>query len=196
MVAEEENGGGGLERLILCVTGMPGSGKTTVTQEIRKMGFYYISLGDVVREQTKLRGYELTDANCGLVMVALRRELGPQAIAKLSLSRMPEDERLITVDGVRSIDEVNLYRSLGDVRLLAVHASPQRRFQLSASRERIDSPKTREEFDLRDQRELDVGVGNAIALADEIISNNSTIEELVERVRDQVKAWMEEDGRR
>ncbi|MGQ9781808.1 MAG: AAA family ATPase [Nitrososphaeria archaeon] len=181
---------GGLKRLILCVTGMPGSGKTTVAYEIKKMGFHYVSLGDVVREQTILRGYDVTDANCGIVMMALRKELGPQAIAQLSLKHIVEEGGLIVVDGIRSIDEVNVFRSLGEVKLLAVHASPKRRFELLASRERVDAPKTREEFDMRDRRELDVGVGDVIALADEIISNDSTIEELAEKVKKQVDEWM------
>jgi len=183
-----------LEKFILCLTGMPGSGKTTVAQEIVKMGFYYISLGDVVREQTLLRGYALNDANCGSVMIALRKELGPQAVAELSLKIFPKDRDMIVVDGIRSNYEVDLYRSVGKARLLVIHASPQRRFEFLESRERSDAPSSRADFDLRDKRELDIGVGNAIALADEVISNNSSIQDLIQKVEQQMRIWLEEDG--
>lgn len=179
------------KKFILCVTGLPGSGKTTVAHEVEKMGFYYLNLGDIVREETKLRGYELTDANCGLVMLDLRKKYGPQAVAQLSLKNLPQ-EGLVVVDGVRSIYEVQVFKTVGETKLLAIHASPARRFEMLASRKRSDAPLTREEFDVRDKRELDVGVGNAIALADEIVVNHSTIESLIKNVRRLVIKWLKE----
>jgi dephospho-CoA kinase len=173
---------------------MPGSGKTTVAQEIVKMGFYYISLGDVIREQTRLRGYAINDANCGTVMIALRKEFGPQAVAELSLKAFPQEKEMIVVDGIRSNYEVDVYKSVGKTRLLAIHASPQRRFELLGTRGRNDAPSLRTNFNLRDMRELDIGVGNAIALADEVISNSSSIQDLIQKVEEQVKIWLKEDG--
>lgn len=178
---------------ILCLAGMPGSGKTTVAHAIEDMGFYYISLGDVIREETILRGLEVNDRNCGVVMKDLRKKLGPHAVAQLSLKNFPKDKNLIVVDGIRSVHEVQVYRKIGKTRLLAIHASPERRYGFLISRGRKDAPVSREDFDLRDRRELEVGVGNAIALSDEIISNNSTLNELIEKVKNQIKFWLEED---
>jgi len=183
---------GGL-KFILCLTGMPGSGKTTVAQEIEKMGFYYISLGDIVREQTTIRGLALDDVNLGSVMIALRKEYGPQAVAKLSLKVFPKGRELIVVDGIRSNYEVEVYRSICKTRLLAIHASPKRRFEFLESRNRDDTPSSRADFDLRDRRELDIGVGNAIAMADGIISNNSSIRNLIRKAKLQVNSWLTED---
>ena len=194
LVALERDVCSSLKKFILCLTGMPGSGKTTVAQEIVKMGFHYISLGDVVREQTRLRGYAINDTNCGSVMIALRKEFGPQAIAELSLKAFLKDRKLVVIDGIRSNYEVDVYKSVGKARLLAIHASPQRRFELLGSRGRNDAPSSRADFDLRDKRELDIGVGNAIALADEVISNNSSIQDLIQKVEQQVKIWLKEDG--
>ncbi|MEM3403244.1 MAG: AAA family ATPase [Nitrososphaeria archaeon] len=179
------------KKFIICVTGLPGSGKTTVSHEVERMGFYYLNLGDIVREETRLRGYELTDANCGIVMLDLREKYGPQAIAQMSLKSLPE-EGLIVVDGIRSVSEVQVFKTVGKTKLLAIHASPTRRFEMLASRRRSDAPLTREEFDIRDKRELEVGVGNAIALADEIVVNHSTIESLIENVRQLVIKWLKE----
>ncbi|MGB9727581.1 MAG: AAA family ATPase [Nitrososphaeria archaeon] len=180
-------------QLILCLTGMPGSGKTTVAKAIERMGFYYISLGDVVREETLSRGLEVNDGNCGIVMKDLREKFGPQAVAQLSLKNFPRDKRLIVVDGIRSVHEVQVYRSIGKTRLLAIHASPERRYHFLVSRGRKDAPVSREDFDLRDRRELEVGLGDAIALSDEIISNNSTLNALIKKVKVQVRIWLKED---
>lgn len=181
-------------KFIMCVTGMPGCGKTVVSKEIAKMGLFYVNLGDVVREQTRLRGLELTDESCGQVMVDLRKEHGPYVIAKLSLDKFSSERNRYVVDGIRSIFEVEEYKKVGKTRLLSIHASPERRFGFLEGRGRKDAPMTRREFDIRDKRELDVGVGNAIALADEIISNNSTIENLISQAKQLLKAWMKEDG--
>lgn len=178
---------------IVCLTGMPGSGKTTVAHAIEGMGFYYISLGDVVREETVSRGLEVNDRNCGFVMKDLREKLGPHAVAQLSLKNFPRGKDLIVVDGIRSICEVQVYCSIGRTKLLAIHASPDRRYDFLVSREREDAPSSRVNFNLRDRRELEVGVGDAIALSDEIISNNSTLDELIEKVKNQIKLWLEED---
>ncbi|MCX8189245.1 MAG: AAA family ATPase [Nitrososphaeria archaeon] len=178
---------------ILCLTGMPGSGKTTVAHAIENMGFYYISLGDVVRQETISRGLEVNDRNCGFVMKDLREKLGPHAIAQLSLKHFPKDKNFIVIDGIRSIYEVQVYRSIGCTKLLAIHASPDRRYNFLVSRGRKDAPSSREDFDLRDRRELEVGIGDAIALSDEIISNNSTLGALIRKVKNQIKLWLEED---
>ncbi|MEM1985622.1 MAG: AAA family ATPase [Nitrososphaeria archaeon] len=178
---------------IVCLTGMPGSGKTTVAHAIEGMGFYYISLGDVVREETVSRGLEVNDRNCGFVMKDLREKFGPHAVAQLSLKNFPKDKHLVVVDGIRSIYEVQVYRSIGRTRLLAIHASPDRRYNFLVSRRRADAPLSREDFDLRDRRELEVGVGDAIALSDEIISNNSTLEALIRKVKNQIRLWLEEE---
>jgi dephospho-CoA kinase len=183
-------------KFIICLTGLPGSGKTTVAQKIAQMGFYYISLGDVVREQTKIRGLAINSVNLGSVMVALRKENGPQAVAELSLKVFPKDGELVVVDGIRSNYEVDAYRSICKVRLLAIHASPQRRFEFLEFRDRSDAPTSRTDFDLRDKRELEIGVGNAIALADEIISNNSSMRDLIQKAKRIVKFWLEEDDSR
>src|SRR5208282_5532682 len=95
------------------------------------------------------------------------------------------------VDGIRSMAEVELFRKTGDVRLLAIWASPGRRFLLLKARGRTDDPQNIESFRLRDERELSIGIGTAIALADDIVSNeNISIEELAKSTSSLVKGWI------
>ena len=76
--------------------------------------------------------------------------------------------------------EVDAFRRKATVLLVAIHASPARRFELLRERGRRDDPLTREMFDERDRRELGVGIGSAVALSDETISNQHTTPEKLE----------------
>src|SRR5437588_450169 len=120
-------------KLIVCLTGMPGSGKSTVAESLRKKGFAVIAMGDVVRDEAKRKNIDPTDFNLGNLMLELRRESGPGAIAHLILDEIERREtrsaaQNIVVDGIRSVPEVEILRTIGRVKLLAIHASAHTRF--------------------------------------------------------------------
>ncbi|MDA4123107.1 MAG: AAA family ATPase [Thaumarchaeota archaeon] len=167
--------------LILAITGMPGAGKTTASQALETMGLKRIAMGDMIREETKRRGLHPDDKNMGMVMRDVREKYGPGAVAELCLQRIEpmKNEKVMVVDGVRSAVEVDVFKRAGEVKLLAIHASRERRFALLTKRKRTDDPLDIKSFDARDDRELSIGIGGAIALADEVISNEHlTREEL------------------
>ena len=161
--------------LIVAITGMPGAGKSTATAALVQEGWKQVVMGDVIRAETERRGLEPTAKNTGDVMRALRNESGPEAVAELSLESMRKAgaERVV-VDGIRSMAEVKAFRRQARVLLVAVLASPSRRFELLRERGRSDDPMTYEMFEERDRRELDVGIGESIALADDAVSNERT----------------------
>ena len=75
--------------------------------------------------------------------------------------------------------------------LLAIHASTNTRFGFLKNRGRSDDPKTKENFEERDTRELGVGISNPIALSDDAISNNNlTKEELVDLSFTKIEEWL------
>jgi dephospho-CoA kinase len=184
------------EMLIVAITGMPGAGKSTAAKALEAHGFKRVVMGDVIREETRSRGLEPDEKNTAKVMLELREKYGPGAVAEVclrSLRAMKED--VAVVDGVRSFAEVEVFARQGKVKLLAIHASRERRFKLLTERARSDAPATREGFDDRDRRELSVGVGNAVALADESISNeHSTPDELGRRAVELVEWWVSTSG--
>lgn len=185
------------ERLAVCIAGMPGSGKTTVANMLTPIGFKIVTLGDVIRKEVYRRGLQPTDDNLGKVMRELRRDGGKGIVAKLSLESIKEAGRLCVVDGIRCLEEVDVISSVAQTKLLAIHASPQIRFTRLCGRNRSDMPSDLEKFKERDRRELEVGLGEVIALADEVISNNNlSKDELRKIVLDVVLSWVNEfEGR-
>jgi dephospho-CoA kinase len=192
---KEERGKGRSKRLIVCLTGMPGAGKSTVASYLNEKGFSIITMGDAVREEAKMQGLEPTDANLGKMMLKLRQDLGQGAVAHLVLKKLERDcnENNLVVDGIRSIPEVEVLKKIGEVKLLAIHASQETRFKHIKDRARSDAPSNQTEFAGRDKRELLVGISEAIALADETLSNNEiTIDQLKEKAYSVIKGWLDE----
>lgn len=183
------------KRLFVCLTGMPGAGKSTVASFLKEKGFATVTMGDAVREEAKRQSLEPTDANLGKLMLKLRQDLGQGAVAHLVLRKLERDGNSgnVVIDGIRSIPEVEVLKKAGHVKLLAIYASQETRFRHLADRGRSDAPSSTDEFAGRDKRELSVGISEAIALADETISNNDlTLDQLKQRAHDIVKGWLEE----
>ncbi|HLQ03180.1 MAG TPA: AAA family ATPase [Nitrososphaerales archaeon] len=179
--------------LIVAITGMPGAGKSTAAKALENLGMKRVVMGDVIREETKRRGLVADAKNTGEVMKDLRKKYGEGAVAELCLKSVGRAKTdLLVVDGIRSLAEVETFRKAGKVLLLAIHASRERRFSLLKERGRSDDPITYEMFVKRDERELDVGIGSAIALADEVISNEHiTPDALTEMTARTAKSWIE-----
>ncbi len=180
-----------LSKLIVCLTGMPGSGKTTIATGLKSKGFEVINMGDAVRTEAQKRNLEPTSQNLGKLMLELREKNGAGAIAELIQSQITNSHSdVIIIDGVRSNSEIDVFRKIGTVKILSTHGSTDTRFKFLQDRGRSDDPKTRDIFDNRDTREISVGISTSIALADESISNNNlTKEELIETAYGIVESW-------
>ena len=181
-----------MTKLIVCLTGMPGAGKSTIAEGLKVKGYTVISMGNTIREEAKNRNLEPTRDNLGNLMLELREKNGPGAVAELVKSQIDSSTAdVILIDGIRSNDEIKVLRKFGDVKLLAVHASTDTRFDFLQKRGRSDDPQTKEHFEERDNRELDVGISNSIALSDYIISNiGLTKSELIETAFKIIQSWI------
>jgi dephospho-CoA kinase len=187
------------DTLIIGLTGMPGAGKTTVANYLSQKGIPLLIMGDVVREVAENDGLEPTSDNLAKLMLRLRKRNGPEAVAHLIVNKIKlmkkEDKqlRVVIVDGIRSMAEVRVLRRVGSVKLLAIHGSTLTRYTHVRERGRSDVPSNIGEFDKRDKIEMDVGISNAIALADETISNNDiSISELCQRSFITIQKWIQE----
>ena len=182
---------GNLSKLIVCLTGMPGAGKSTIANGLKSKGFDILNMGDAVREEAKKRNFEPTGENLGKIMLDLREKNGPGAIAELIKDKIDQSSAdVIIIDGLRSRDEIEVLRKYGPVKVLSIHASSDTRFEFLKNRGRSDDPSNKDSFSKRDDREIVVGISTPIALADESLSNNNlTKNQLIESAFEIIKKW-------
>ncbi len=172
---------------------MPGAGKSTIAEGLKPKGYDIINMGNAVREEAKKRNLESTRKNLGKLMLELRKKNGPGAIAELVKPKIESSTtNVILIDGIRSTDEIQVLRKLGSVKLLAIHASTDTRFDFLQKRGRSDDPQTKDHFEERDNRELEVGISSPIALSDYAISNiGLTKDKLIETAFKIIQSWIE-----
>jgi dephospho-CoA kinase len=184
------------DKLVICLAGMPGSGKSIIVKVAKECGYDIVVMGDVIREEAERRHLEPNPENLGKIMLELRRSEGKAVIAKRCIPKIQKTAKSrVVVDGIRSLSEVEeLRQSFPKFSFIAVHSSPETRFKRVYRRRRSDDPETWEVFHERDMRELNVGLGNAISMAEYVIVNEGELEALKEKVREILKRveekWM------
>jgi len=143
------------------------------------------SLSDVVREEATERGQEHTRDNLIAIGVGLRSAGGPGALAHAILPRLRDRE---VVDSIRNPGEVAVLRTLPRFVLLGVDAPQSLRFERSLKRGRRGDGDTLEEFARKEARENSTTEAGqqllaTLALADVVVNNAGTLEDLHARVR-------------
>lgn len=173
------------ERRVIGIVGMPGSGKGVVSEVAKSLGFLVIRMGDIIRDEITSRGLEPTPTNTGKTMLHLRDEEGAAVVAKRCVEKAVTAITLfLLIDGIRSLDEVHeFHKSFSNFTLLAIHASPETRFRRLFKRMRSDDGSNIHEFNERDSRELQVGIGSAIAMADYMLINEADLKRFKAEVR-------------
>lgn len=164
---------------VIGVVGLPASGKGEFSKIAAEAGIPVIVMGDMIRAAVKKAGLDPTDANFGATANKLRAEGGMDAIAALCV---PEIKRqtapLVLVDGIRGDAEVNLFRrNFSGFILISIDSSFEKRLDRIRARGRSDDFVMPESLRNRDEREMNWGLGNALALADINIKNESSLEE-------------------
>lgn len=172
---------------IIAFTGMPLSGKSEAVQMIKEDNIPVVRMGDMVWEETKRQGLELTDANVGHVATTMRKSQGKDIWAQKTLETIkkmqPTD--LLVIDGIRNHEEVDFFKhKLGSTfHLIAIVASDTLRKKRALSRKRKDDTQTEDQFMMRDKRELGWGLGEVIASADEVIVNEGSLQEFQQHIK-------------
>lgn len=162
---------------VMGISGLPGSGKSLVSDIASKKGAIIVSMGDIIREEAKKRGESSKDTARNL-----REEFGEFIVAELTIKKikkLEDDEtaKMIIVEGIRSPFEVDMFKeNFDNFIILSIFANPNLRFIRLQERMREDDSKDYVEFKKRDQMELDFGIGSVISLSDKIIINESDLE--------------------
>ncbi len=178
---------------IICIVGMPGAGKTTVSDEFVKQGFAYLRFGQITLDRVKELGLEPIEANEKKIREDFRKDRGMAAFAVLNIPKIDEllKKSNVVVDGLYSWSEYKVLKEqYGDrMYVLAVYAPPKLRYERLKNRKVENDEKqrfrnlTEEESKARDYAEIEnVEKGGPITMADFTIVNIGTIAELKEKV--------------
>jgi dephospho-CoA kinase len=175
---------------VLVIAGMPGAGKEEFVQVGLSRGYDVVRMGDVVRAEAAKQGIGKDDKGVGGFASSERHIHGLDIWAERCVPFVTQERTII--DGSRGSQELGVFRKAfgDDVHLVAIHSSPRTRYPRLQARNRTDAPRTWEEFQERDQRELGWGLGNLIAVADVMLINEGTLQEF----REQVRRFLEGNG--
>lgn len=176
--------------MIIGITGNNASGKGECAEVLKRMDFVYFSLSDMIREECTNRGLSLERVNLILVANDLRKKEGPGCWAKRLVTKLSGDEFIgkdIIVDSIRHPDEVKELRLLDGFVLFCVEADVKLRHSRALKRGRIGEDLSFEKFVEIEERENSQEtnkqqVSNTTKLADYVIDNNGTLEELDAKV--------------
>ena len=98
-----------MRRKIIVVTGLPGSGKSEVSRDIKRRRITTFITGNIIKEEVSRRGLELTLESQEYIARELRKEYGPDAPINMIEHRIRDSKSsIICVDGPRNIKEVEL----------------------------------------------------------------------------------------
>ncbi|OQX22404.1 MAG: hypothetical protein BWK75_00795 [Candidatus Altiarchaeales archaeon A3] len=165
---------------ILCITGMPCAGKTTAINFLRSK-FSVVSMGDAIRKEMKEKNIseDMREYSTDI------RKKDKCYVAKICIPELKkiQNAEICIVDGIRNYEEIEEFGKFYDVTLIAIHASPKKRYERFVKRMRTDDNLTYEGFIRRDINELSWGLGNVIALSDLIIQNE---DDDVDKFREQL----------
>jgi dephospho-CoA kinase len=95
--------------VIIGVTGLNASGKTTFAEYLVKKGFYHVSLSDIIREELKKRDLPITRENLINVGNEFRKKYSPSILAELALEKAKREGfgQHIVISSIRNLHELS-----------------------------------------------------------------------------------------
>ena len=166
--------------MIIGVAGPIGSGKTTVAEIFeREWGFSRTSLSDMLREELRRRGMEITREHLQNVGAELRQEHGKSVLADMALEKVGEAGGDWVIESVRVPEEAMAIQQKGV--MLAVTAPDEIRFKRIMSRQRSEGDKaqTLETFREKDAHDRKIaGIDATLDICDYVIENSGSLDEL------------------
>lgn len=185
------------------ITGLPGSGKSIISRLAKNEGIHIISMGDIVRKEAEKQNCSSGVAAVNLRKKYGNNVIAERCVEEIqnhSRERINNNSNTMTkiyntnnqkhsqrkfkkveqdvyiIEGIRSPFEVNIFRrNFRNFKVIAIHSSPETRFNRLKRRKRSDDSSDFRTFLERDRRELKFGIGNVIATADFMLINDGPI---------------------
>lgn len=173
---------------IFGVTGYPSSGKDTVSNHLVSLGFSHISTGDFIRDEMKRLAMPTDRTSIQEFVHQARKERGSGYLAEEAIKKVTSNS---VISGLRNAKEVVILREKfgKDFVLIAVEAPLESRYKWALSRKREGDQISFERFKTEDEVERvgnkdSIQIDSVVQLADVLILNDGTKEELLQKVDD------------
>lgn len=174
--------------MIIWITGRIAAGKWVVVEYLKEKWFEYFTVSQMVRQEAKKRGGEITRYNLQNIGNEVRQEFGAWEWIKRILAKMEVWKNYI-IDGIRNPWEIQELRHQKDFFLFSIDALQNIRFERVLLRGKDSDPTIWEKFLEIDQRDFwewepDDGqqVGKCMEEADFQFLNNDTKEEYISSI--------------
>jgi len=168
---------------IVCITGMPGAGKSSVADYFVSKGYGFLRFGQITLDELKKRKLTLNEKNERKIREEIRKRYGMAAYAILNY---PKINKLLTTgnvvgDGLYSWPEYKFLKGKFKNRLIlvAVYAPPKLRYERISKRimpkndkDLRHRPFSKKDVESRDWAQIEnLQQGGPIAMADFTIVN-------------------------
>ncbi|MFH1592765.1 MAG: AAA family ATPase [Candidatus Woesearchaeota archaeon] len=180
--------------MIIGLTGTFGSGKTTIADHLKSKNFQYITISDLVREETKKQNLPIEREILQNIGNKMRELHGNDYWAKRVLEKINTNENWI-VDGIRNPGEIEELKKIKGFLLIAFNAPIEKRLKRMTNQkgiraERVHSdPKEIEEIKRLEARDRGINeaefgqqVEKCMAQADHEIHTNEPVEETIKKI--------------
>jgi len=172
-----------MPKKLVVIVGLPGSGKSTVAEFIKKeFNADIVHSGDIIREEVKRRGLEYTPENDAIIADWFNAtEEGERLLVQRVWNKIKESEKdLIVVEGFRATENIKILEEIAKIKpfVIAVTASFNVRVQRELKRGRFGKEESKKYLKLREEQEKGHGVEDLIECAGYTIDNSElSIEE-------------------
>lgn len=172
---------------LICISGMPGAGKSVASDFFVKKGYKFVRFGQITLNEIKRRKLKPSEANQKQIREEFRKIYGMDAYAKLNYPVFKKllKKNNVIADGLYSWSEYKFLKDKFGRRMLviAIFAPPLQRYsRLSKRKPSLNDKNLRNhhfseaEAKLRDYNEIEnIEKGGPIAMADHTLLNTKDI---------------------
>ena len=171
-----------MPQLILGLTGLIGSGKGTLCEDLAKRyGAEIFKFSTYLSRSLEIMALEYSRDNLIKMSEALRQAFGEDALSHaVAHAAMKSQAPIAVIDGIRRVQDLNELETMQNFKLLAVETDEKVRYDRIANRGEKTEEKalTWEQFLANEQRSTEVTVPETMQRATLRITNNGTASEL------------------
>jgi len=182
-------------RKIVCVCGMPGAGKSVLSDYFTRKGYQFLRFGQITLDEVIRRKIKPTEENERKIREGFRKKHGMAAFAILNYPKFKKmiKKGNIIADGLYSWSEYKFLKEKFGKKMIvvAIFAPPEERYERLSKRKVKDDKKlryrpfTKSQAKARDFAEIEkIEKGGPIAMANFTIVNDKSLSYFKKQIRE------------